>query len=230
VPTTPRQRKGPPRSTPASIPASDNGPTAIGGARRLKLSTRPARFACPLAGGGIGGGPIPVEYSMITSRECSCWRPCRCWSDDDASTRSKWCILRVVCIQCCVHEATATNKAYWTTSGRFPDIGCDHRKLRSFIRHTLCACKTCNIHNRFNSRRLPFHVRNRGCHKWQCPESVRKSSSRRTTSGRFPDIEVRKSSAWWTGSGRLPDLGGPGKSPGREIADFVMAVGPAPRA
>ena len=58
--------------------------------------------------------------------------------------------------------------------------------------------------------------------KWQCPETVRKSSGRRTVCGRFPDIEVRKSSAWRTGSGRLPDLEGPGRSPGREIRDSKL--------
>ena len=70
----------------------------------------------------------------------------------------------------------------------------------------------------------------RGCPKWQCPEIVRKSSGRRTVCGRFPDIEVRKSSAWRTGSGRLPDLGGPRRSPGREIRDFVIGYSPAPMA
>jgi len=43
----------------------------------------------------------------------------------------------------------------------------------------------------------------------QCPETVRKPSTHRTTSGRFPDIaifEVRKSSTSPTPSGRLPDF------------------------
>ena len=61
--------------------------------------------------------------------------------------------------------------------------------------------------------------------KIQCPEIVRKPSAYRTTSGRFPDIEVRKSSAHQTPSGRLPDLGRPERSPGWEIAGFVMHPG-----
>jgi len=40
----------------------------------------------------------------------------------------------------------------------------------------------------------------------QCPETVRKSSTHRTTSGRCPDIEVRNSSASRLSTGRLPDL------------------------
>jgi hypothetical protein len=78
-----------------------------------------------------------------------------------------------------------------------------------------------SVQNRPPTGRLPdgFRTLPFVWDRWdQCPEIVRKSSAYWTTSGRFPDIEVRKSSAWWTGSGRLPDLGGPGKSPGREIA------------
>ena len=45
--------------------------------------------------------------------------------------------------------------------------------LWSFIRHALCVCKTCNIHNSFDSRRLHFNVR--------------KPSGSRPPTGRLPD-------------------------------------------